>query len=228
MSSEIWKIGQETTAQEMYDDVKQNGLNHVFFLRSETMAVVQLTKACADMITAYEEVIDDQNEYIVEIDDMTESLSNLTEDIQKRIETLNKEIEELQKKEEDGTITEEEKGKLSAKQEELSNLVNLGSETVSEETKKIKDENDERKSNARTKEKIATEYGELTVEKGTPLAETRVKGGFFRKLFGTTGKNKHDIGVKAVKTGNELLDKVGESSEVQEDIDKKIETNVTK
>lgn len=74
-----------------------------------------------------------------------------------------------------------------------------------------------------TKAVIATDYGETTVEKGTPLANTQVKGGFFRKLLGTTGKGKKRVGEKAVKTGNELLDKVKNSTNIQEDIDKTID-----
>lgn len=222
MTSEVWKIGKETQAQDYYKDIKQNGLNGMFMLKSEAIAVNQLTKVCQEMINAYEEVIDDQNEYMFDIDEMVSKAEDTANDIRQRIEELEKEVAELTQKQEDGTITDEEKGELSAKSSELKYLQGLAEKTNEDNTKEIKDKNEERKSEYRSKEKIATDYGETTVEKGTPLAETKVKGGFFRKLFGTTGKHKKEVGERAVKTGNELLDKVSDSSKIEEKIDKKV------
>ena len=226
MTSEVWKIGQETKAEDFYTkaskEISQVGIFAI--PAGEVVAVSRLTNICQEMINAYEEVIDDQNEYILEIDDMVLKAEDTAKEIQKRIEQLEKEIVELIQKEESGEITQEERGELSAKQSELENLRGLLKTTGDKENKDIKSKNEQRKTEYRSKEKIATEYGETTVEKGMPLARTKVKGGFFRKLFGTTGKHKKQVGEKAVLTGNNLLDKVAESSKAQEKIDTKIKT----
>jgi len=222
MSSEVWKVGQETKAEDYYKNIKEKGINGNIFLRSETVAVSQLTKVCQDMIDAYNEVIDDQNEYMVEIDDMVTRAENTANDIQERIKKLEEEIKALQQKEENGEITDEEKGKLSSKQDELAYLQGLAETNGKSENEEIKSKNEERKSEYRSKEKIATEYGNKTVEKGQPLADTKVSHGFFKKLFGATGKHKKEVGEKAVQTGNNLLDKVEESIDIQDKIDKKV------
>ena len=49
MSSDVWKIGQEVNAKDMYKDIRENGLNGCFFLRSELVAVKQLTNICNQM-----------------------------------------------------------------------------------------------------------------------------------------------------------------------------------
>ena len=101
-------------------------------------------------------------------------------------------------------------------------LLKKAEKNPEEEREKIKSKNEKRQESYRSKEKVAMDYGETTVEKGTPLAMTEVKGGFFRKLFGTTGKHKKEVGEKAVQTGNELLDKVADTIDVDNDIDKKL------
>ena len=223
MSSEVWKVGQETKAEDYYKNIKENGLKGNPLLRGEVIAVSQLTKACQAMIEAYDDVIDDQNEYLVEIDDMLERAENTANDIQERIKKLEEEITKLKEKEENGEITDEERGELSSKSEELSYLLKLAESNGKKENEEIKSKNEERKSEYRSKEKIASEYGNKTVEKGQPLAETRVSHGFFKKLFGTTGKHKKEVGEKAVEVGNNLLSKVEESVQTQDKIDKKID-----
>ena len=210
MASDIWKIGQEQTALDMFNDVKENGINGYRFLKGEKNAVKQLTLACAQMIVAYNEVINDQNDYMIEIDDINQKINNINSEYEEKIEALKKEIDELKQKEYDGTLTDEEKEQLYAKCNELNELVNFYNTSSNSEIEELNKKNQQRKANYLKKEGIATDYGETTVEKGTPLANTEVKGGFFRKLFGTTGKDKKEAGEKAVKIGNELLDIVND------------------
>jgi len=222
MSSEIWKIGQETSAEDYYKNIREKGINGCIFQRSETIAVSQLTNVCQAMIDAYNDIVEDQNEYQLEIDEIMKRAENTANDIQERIEKLLAEINELKQKEENGTLTEEEKGQLLVKLGQLRDLEDLAAVNNKTENDKVNEKNDELKFENRSKEKIATEYGETTVEKGTPLANTEVKGGFFRKLFGSTGKHKKEVGEKAVQVGNNLLSKVSESVQIQNEIDIKI------
>ena len=224
MSSDVWKIGQETSAQDMYDNIKQKGLNGCRFLRSDVIAVNQLTKICNAMTEAYDEVIDDKNEYLFEINEKVNEFENLKEDIDTKIQQLMQEIKSLEKKEQDGSITEEEQKNLENKKEELNTLISNSDKQIDDKTKEVKEKSNEKVNKNKSKTAIAKNYGETTVEKGTPLAETKVSHGFFKKLFGCTGKNKKEAGEKAVEAGNNLLDKVDISNELDSDINKKYKT----
>ena len=122
----IWDVTQDKKAAELYSSFKDGCLYNVnskdiqdgvipVFIRSESMAVNQLTNICLDMIEAYNDVIVDQDNYILEIDNLNNELNLFNENLQSQIEQLRHEIEELNKKQEDGTITEEEKDTLKSK-----------------------------------------------------------------------------------------------------------------
>ena len=217
MSIEVWQIGKNVNAEDYYNDIKK-----AIPFSSETFAVNALASVCEEMINTYDQIIDDQNDNIIDIDSLTNQMDNKNKSIQERIEKLKKEIAALEQKEQDGNISAEELGALTAKKSELNNLLGLTSSSGEKESKEISEKNEKLKKTYRSKEKIATEYGETSVDKGTPLAQTKVKGGFFRKLLGTTGKNKKRAGERAVNAGNELLNKINDSNKVQEDIDKKV------
>ncbi len=217
MSSEIWKICENKSAEDYFKMCKQIGI-----LKSDTIAVNILADACQGMLDAYDEIINDQNEYVIEIDDIITKAENTFNDIQSKIEKLKEEINELRQKADDGTITEEEREELSSKLGELRRLEDLSISSIKQEKNELSSKNNELDSECRSKAKIATDYGKTAVEKGKPLAETEVKGGFFRKLFGSTGKSKKAAGEKAVSVGTNLLNKVKESSGIQDDIDKKL------
>lgn len=220
MSSGIWKIGQETSAQNFYNDIK-NGIIGCLFLRGDTFAVNQLTSICNAMTRAYDEVIDDKNEYLFEMDKEIKEFENYKEDVDAKIKQLINEIKSLEQKKQDGSITEEEEKDLENKKEELSTLMSDYGTKIDDKTKGVKEKNDDTINKHKSKAAIAKDYGETTIEKGTPLAETKVSHGFFKKLFGCTGKGKKEAGEKAVKAGNELLDKVNISNEIDSDINKK-------
>ena len=222
MSSDIWKIGQETNAQQMYENVKTNGIQGgIFRVRGDVVAVQHLTAICNRMIEAYDDVLKDQNDYLVELETDAASFDELKEDISEKIKALYAEIEALSKKEKNGTITEEEKKELEDKKGELSVLMQDSDAKVNDQIAKTREKSDKKTSEHKSKISIAKNYGEVTVEKGTPLAQTEVKTkSFWRSIFGGTNQKKHDVGVKAVETGKDLLDKVGESVEINNQIEK--------
>ena len=88
MASEIWKIGQEHNADKVFNEIKDKGVPGCFLLRGEVVAVSALTKICAEMINAYNDVIEDQNSYLLEIDDMVQKLDDINDDIQAKIRKL--------------------------------------------------------------------------------------------------------------------------------------------
>lgn len=216
MSADIWKIGQETNAQTMYENSKYIGL-----FKSEVAAVKRLTVICNKMTEAYNDVLKDQNDYLVELEADAASFDALKEDITEKIKALYEEIKDLEQKEKDGTITEEEKQKLADKQSELSVLMKDSDSKVNDQISKTKEKSDKKTSEHKSKMSIAKNYGEVTVEKATPLAEIKVKTkSFWRSIFGGTNESKKEAGVKAVEAGNNLLNKVGESVEINNQIKK--------
>lgn len=223
MSSDVWKIGAETNAQLMYKNIELNGIGDNFIcpVRGEVVAVKQLTNICNQMSEAYDEVLDDQNDYLIEVEAEAADFENLKEDINEKIKTLYKEIKALEQKEQNGTITEEEQKELEDKKGELKVLMADSDTQIEDKTKAAKEKSEKRTEKHKSKADIARNYGEVTVEKGTPLAETKVKTkSFWRSIFGGTGRDKKEAGDRAVEAGNNLLDKVNESAEIDKNIEK--------
>ena len=218
MSSEIWKIGQETSAKDMYEVSKRRSI-----FADEIFGVQKLTQICKTMSASYDEVVDDQNEYLIEMEGELNSIEDLKEEIDEKIKQLYNEIKELDKKEQNGTITDEEREKLKTKNGELDKYMHDADSRLDEKSNQITTKNNEKANKHKSKQTIAKDYAETTIEKGTPLAETEVKTkSFWRCLFGGTGENKKKAGDAALEAGNELLDKVCTS----EEIDSKIENNI--
>ncbi len=224
MSSEIWNIN--ISAQDYYKKVEENVPAH-----SEVIAVKVLTNTCEDMSADFDELLEDENNYEIELDSLYDEFDNFEESSEDKIKTLLSEIQILERKEKDGTITEEEQKELDAKRTEFQSLnaevqsktkeqsdsINAKSENISSAIKDIS-----------TKEKMAKNFGEFLIEKGTPLAETEVSSGFFKKLFGNTGADKKEAGDNALKAGNVLLGKVRNSianSSAIERANRKVQTN---
>ncbi len=236
VTNDVWQLGKDTTASDFHQNVKDKGIGECWFLRGEVNAVKALTFVCQAMTISYDDVVDDQNQYLLEIDNLSSQLNVLNGNIQSKIEalqeeikTIQKEIKQLQEKEKNGTITEEERellkekcGELYTKQEEIFNLTGESEKSTKDGINSIKSKHVEMQNSYKTRAKIATDYGETTVEKGKPLAETEVKGGFFRSLFGSTGRYEKEAGEQAVQAGNELLDKANGSLETANEINRKL------
>ena len=221
MSSEIWKIGLETNAGDMYNNIKENGIDGCWFIRGEVMAVKYLGHLCNTMSEAYDEIIEDQNEYLIDLENDVDSLEDLQEEISEKIKKLYKEIKELEKKEQKGTITEEERLELESKKGELKTLMEDSDNQVLEKGNEVKAKSEEQTGKYKSKEAVAKDYGTTAVEKGQPLADTELKTkSFWRSLFGGTGREKKEAGEFAIKAGTELLNKVSESATIDDKIEK--------
>ena len=74
-----------------------------------------------------------------------------------------------------------------------------------------------------SKAKIATDYGNTAIEKGTPLANTKDKRkSFWRKLSGSWNQAaKREAGNKAIEAGNDLLNQVETVKNSEKEITKK-------
>ena len=214
MSSEIWKIGQETNAQQMYEQAKIGALNN------KIRGVLTLANMCNQMSEVFGEILDDQNEYLLDIENSDFGLQDLKTNLNKQIEKLMDEVKALEIKKQNGDITEEEQKDLNSKREELESLIGNFDSQIKNEKDKINEKSTEKLQENKSKVAIAKNYGEVTIEKGTPLAETEVSSGFFKKLFGCTGQDEKDAGDAAVKAGTELLEKVDISDELNNQIDK--------
>lgn len=220
--SEVSKID-KVSASSAYENLKKgktfDGENiGTFFLRGEVWACNQMARICDELRADYANVIKDENDYLEELESLNLEIDNQQQTLEEKIKALQNEIEELKKKLEDDTATDEEKEELSGKLIELNSLRSHGKSEINSKLNEFNNNNAERRNLNKNKAKIAEDYGETTIEKGTPLAETKVSHGFFKKLFGTTGKNKKEAGERAVEAGNALLDKVNESEPIEADI----------
>lgn len=210
--SNVWQVGQETSASKIYD---------IYSGFSKIVSVSILTKMCNEMINEFDEITNDENNYLIELDNIDNEINAAQDELQGKIKKIQAEIAELEKKYDDGTITDEELEELKQKKQELNNLISGGNNEIKSKTNDAKSKGEEVIKTHESKVKVAEDYGKVTVEKGTPLAETKVKGGFFRKLFGTTGKDKKEAGERAVEAGNNLLDKVNTTKEIEKTIKKR-------
>lgn len=206
--SNVWQIGQENSAAQMYDKIKLG----------DVAKVKILTNICNEMTNKFDEITNDENKYLLEVDDINSEIDGMRSDLQAQIEQMKAEIAELEKKYDDGTITEEETKELMQKKGELNELIQNGNSNIKAKGQEASDKGKAVIEKHQSKVAIAKDYGETTVEKGQPLADTKVKNGFFRRLFGTTGKNKKEAGEKAVEAGNTLLSKVDEANSFEKQI----------
>ena len=214
------KIDPTKSAKEVYEHMKQT-FNVMPLYDGELTANIILKDICERFAENYEQIIVDQNEYEVDIEENIEEIENLEEDIQAKIKKLEAEIAELNKKKENGTITKEEEALLASKNTELEGLYAKSKNEVNEHQEEI----DEKVKNAensehKTKAQIATDFGELAIEKGEPLTQVQDKRkSFWRKLFNTWDKSgTREFGQEMVDAGNNLLDKVAIASESTEKI----------
>ena len=227
MSSEVWKVAQNTDAQTMYETssyVQKVCRSY----RSELEGLNKITSMCKEMSESFNEVIQDQNNYVLEFETLESDFIQEQNDIKKQIKTLLAEIKTLEAKEQDGTITEDEQKELDSKKERLNGLYQESSQKTKEKKAELKNNKAEIKEKYSQKEKIASDYGNLAVDKGNDFIDDEIAEKeqndeylcLFR--FVLTGRyNKHLAGKDAVAAGSDLLDKVSESSLVDKKISSK-------
>ena len=207
---------QNNTAEQLYEQYK-NLPSLWFAFGGEVGAVKILTKICDKMTIEFGEIIKDENNYLIEFENANNEINNLYDDYQERIKKLQQEIAALEYKVDHGTATEEEKEELEAKKSKLTTLVQTENSDIQNRQSETQNKTQNFLEKFQSKKEKAIDYGNTTIEKGTPLANTEVKNGFFRRLFGTTGKDKKRAGEEAVTAGNNLLKKVDHAVEIEKE-----------
>ena len=223
----IWDSVNQLSAKDMYTIISDNSgmltkkvlerygyesesINQCFGPSGELGAVRELTHICTEMTSQWAEIEKDQNEYALELDNMVLEIGNAESEKEQRLKELEEKIQELINKQNDGTLTDEEKEKLDAYYAEYNSLKETTESDIKNKKGNLRTKGLELSNDINSKVAVAKDYGNKTVEVGTPLAQTEVKGGFFRKLFGKTRRmqEKKDVGEAAVSAGENLLEKV--------------------
>lgn len=177
-----------------------------------------LLETCKEISNDYDTIVDEQEEYLVEMDNLLEDINSLSNEEREKIEKQQKEIEELEAKKKDGTITEEEDKELAEKKSEVVILINNNENSIKTKTTEV--ENVQAKSDiSRSKEKVAENWGNTTINEGKEYAsEDDGHGLFGTGLFASDNSDIRELGEDMMKTGNNLLEKVGKSVDIDEEI----------
>jgi len=230
MSSEVWNVAQNTGAQDMYET--SSYYRSAFHIgKNELNGLKKITSMCLEMTETFNEVVQDQNNYIIEFENLETEYKQEQNDINAQIKQLMAEIKALEVKAQEGTLTEDEQNELDAKKGQL---YSSSIESAGDKKAKLDENKAAIKDKYGKKEKIASDYGNLAVEKGNDFLneeiskkekEAEKEGGKinlnpFKFVF--NGKlEKHLNGKAAITAGEGLLDKVEESSLVDKKISSK-------
>ena len=223
--NDIWKIGQENKAENYYNSIKDLYKNQALFTETdkEELAVKALSSVCQGMINDYNNVVLDEKEYLIEAENIESSIEETNNEIQKKLEEIKIEIKELEEKKKDGTITEDEQNKLQdlyIEQDQLASEIESNLHSGKNDLNNIS----QNATAKRSKEAIAKDYGEITVQKGTELAKVGDEVGTLGKILSFGLLSDHSAqktGEAAVETGNELLGIVGAAKDINDEINKK-------
>ena len=215
--SDVWKIAANTNASDMYQITKS-----MMFFGSDIMAANRLTNMCNQMSSSYDQIIDDQNEYITEIDAQINEIETLQKELDAKIKEQEAERNKILSNAGNDGLSEEDEAKVNTINSEIEALNGDASAKIGSISSDIKGSSSKIE-NTVSKANIATDYGNTTVEKGTPLANTKDKRKtFWRKLFGSWNKSaEREAGKKAVEAGNNLLDQVETVKASEKEITKK-------
>lgn len=213
--ADIWKIGQDMKAEEFY----KKSLPMMF---GDIQRVNLLADVCNGMSKSYEQTIEDQNSYLLEIDAQMDEVEKLQQELERQIKERKAEQEKLTRSAGEEGLSEEDKDRITELNDEINALNSETNSKIEGLRGNIKTTSDRSKSDL-SKAEIAMDYGSTAIEKGQPLAEMQdKKKSFWRKTFGGWNKStEREVGKKAVDAGNDLLDKVSISSDIEKDISKK-------
>lgn len=218
------KINPEFSANKLFDTIEKSPMGEPFALNF-------LQSYCEKITKEYEQIIIDQNDYVIDLEEDFNKITSLQKEINAKIEKLETEIQDLKNKKDNGTITPEDEKLLETKVGELNDLqAQLASKTKSKEISIKNSTDDIQNTEFRTKTEIATDFAETTIEKGEALTQVQDKHkSFWRKLFNTWDNSKtREFGQNLINTGNNLLEKVSSSNDIEQKL-KEIENNsVTK
>ena len=232
MSSDVWNAARQQDAKTMYEQSSQTFTIFGSIKTNEINGLKKITYMCKEMNETFNEVIQDQNNYIIEFETLETNFVQEQNNINQKIEKLLAEVKVLEAKEQDGTITEDELKELSNKKVELNNLYNTSSLQYKEKKTQLQNRKEQIKNKYSEKEKIATDYGNLAVEKGNNFLDEDVtkeineNGGKIKFIglaaaFGFSKYTNHFAGQAAIDAGSELLEKVEDSTLVDKKITSK-------
>ena len=233
MSSEVWNIAQNVDANTMYEN--SSYYMGVFRMgKNELLGLQKITSMCVEMTATFNEVVQDQNNYVIEFENLEMAYSQEQNDISAQIKQLIAEIKALEVKAQEGNLSEDEQKELDAKKGQLNSLYNASVENSADRKAQLAENKAAIKDKYSKKEKIASDYGNLAVEKGNDFLDEEIskkekeaekEGGklnlnLFKIVF--NGKlEKHLNGKTAIAAGEGLLDKVEESALVDKKISSK-------
>ena len=224
--ADVWKIGQNYKASEVWDNSLKAGdyaiVHNMVFLgiyQSDITKAYTLTNICKAMSETYSQMVDDQNEYLVEVDEEMNKIEALQKELDAKVKAQEDERNKILEAAGNDGLSEEDEAKVNTINGEISSLTDETNTKIEDINSKVDSTNEKAKGH-RSKAKIATDYGETAIEKGTPLSETKDKRkSFWRKVFGGWDKSaERKAGNDAIDAGNELLEQVATASDVEDKI----------
>lgn len=231
MMADVWKIGQNIKAADMWNNGALAGdyavgfAGFIGFIQSDIQKANTLTNMCKAMSESYDQIIDDQNEYYVEIDTELKEVEALQQELDAKIKAQEAEKNKILAAAGDDGLSEEDEDKVKLIDDEIAGLTSDTNTKIEDINSRVKDTGEKAKGH-RSKAEIATDYGNTAVEKGTPLSEMKDKRkSFWRKTFGGWNKSaEREAGKKAVEAGNNLLEQVSTASDIEDKIKTRTQT----
>lgn len=229
--ADVWKVTQNLNAETFY--------NHSNVLGSELEGITgrtamrlyisdvekanNMTKVCEEMSKTYDQIIDDQNDYQMEVDAQLAEIEKLQLELERKVNEREAEKEKLVQAAGDEGLSDEDKEKFGALNDEIKGLTNDTNSQITGLNDKAVTAANGAKSDL-NKAEIATKYGEKALEKGEPLTNMKdKKKSFWRKTFGGWNKApEREAGKKLVSAGTTLLEQVQTSSDIEKEINKKL------
>lgn len=229
--TDVWKIGQNSKASEVWDNAYKAGGYAVYETRYLGVVQTDITKAntlaniCKAMSETYSQIVDDQNEYLVEVDEEMKEIEALQQELEAKIKAQEAERNKILEAAGHDGLSEEDEAKVNSIEDEISGLTEDTNTKIADINSKV-DSTSEKAKGHRSKAEIATDYGETAVEKGTPLSEMKDKRkSFWRKAFGGWNKSaEREAGKAAVDAGNDLLEQVATATDVEDKIKARTQT----
>ena len=224
---DIWKIGQKISADDFYKN--SNFIMGTGIFINEVQRAKNITKICEGMSETYDQIINEQNDYVIEINDQLNEISQLQEKLEAEVLQKEKERDKILGNAGDEGLTDEERSQVESLDSEINSLNSDTNTQIDNINNNIEKTSTARENNT-SKAEIATDYANKAIEKGQPLSEMQDKRkSFWRKAFGGWDKSaEREAGKAAVNAGNNLLEQVETSQDIEKEISKKTKIKKTK
>ena len=224
MSTDVWQITARVTADEY---INKMAMCNIFGDKNVNKAKAA-AQICDELRSTYSEITDEQYEFLFEIEAYLKEIMDLETELEAETEEREEEIAQKNTTLEDKNLTDEEleenETEVESLYDEINNLNSDYGEQISDKSSEVLKSKD-KSQNARSKVQTAQIYANKAIEIGEPLSETKDKTKtVVRKIFGGWDESEtREAGERAVTAGNNLLNYVSESNNIQSEIDKKSE-----